>query len=100
MKTRAQAIVLAASCFLTGFVACYWLMQQPHSQRKPAIIATPQFPPFAVLSLPTVSTQTFRIDEGFWYQWPDGTMQRSPTPQMRPSYYDLIDTRADLLDLK
>ena len=39
------------------------------------------------------------LNEGDWYQWPDGTM-RDPMPEMRPGYYDLIDTRVGSLDVK
>jgi hypothetical protein len=105
MKARLQTIVLAVSWCLAGFIACYSLMWQPQAHRKPSVMANAPFPAAgAVLNLPPVSTQKFHIDGGIWYQWPDGTVQWSPTPEMRPGYYDLIDTRAqpraDLIDVK
>jgi len=101
-----QTIALAVSCFLAGFLTCYFLTQQP--QPKPASVvapvAAPMLAPVAMLTLPTVLTQEFRIDGGTWYQWPDGTMQRTAPPEMRGSYFDLIDFRyqpdVDLRDLK
>src|SRR6266542_1767362 len=86
-----QTIALAVSCFLAGFLTCYFLTQQP--QPKPASVApvvAPRLSPVAMLTLPTVMTQEFRIDGGTWYQWPDGTMQRTAPPEMR---YDLNDPR-------
>ena len=95
MKTRPQTIALALSCFLAGFFTCFCLTSQPQSQRAPApTIAAPLPASLAILTLPTLATQTLWIDDGVWYQWPDGTMQRTPPPETRPNRYDLIDLRA------
>ena len=99
MLTKSQAIILGVACFVSGFVVC-WLTRQPHLQGTPVGTAIAPFPPVALLSVPTVSTQTFYIHEGDLYQWPDGTMHRNPTPEVCPGYYDLIDTRAGIFDLK
>ena len=106
MKTNPKVVILAVSCFLAGFSACYWLTRQP--QPTPAA-TTPAPTPFAMLTRSVVSTQAFRIDDGVWYHHPDGVMRRTPpkipelsAPHLRPGYYDLIDTRSEPppLDLK
>ena len=93
MKASLRNTVLAVSCFLAGFLTCY-LLTQPHAKPAPVVTGAPTFTPIAMVALPTVITQEFRIDDGIWYQWPDGTKRRSVPPEMRPSFYDLIDTRA------
>ena len=106
MKTKPQYMVLAVSCFLAGFLTCYILMEQPQSTPAPAVtVAAPILPPIAMLTLSTISTQTFLIDGGTSYIGPGG--ERSLTPpampqpmsseemrRVRPGYYDLIDTRS------
>lgn len=87
MKTR--TVVFGIGCFLTGFLTCFFLIRQ---QLTPTPAATPA--PIAMLARPViVSTQTLQIDDGVWYQHSDGTMQRTPQPEMQPRRYDLIDTR-------
>src|SRR5689334_768035 len=100
MKPKPQHIALALSCFSAGFLTCLFLMEPP--EPKPA--AAPAVPSTAMLTLPTVVTQEIRIDGGNWYQWPDGSMQKSVPPYMRPGYFDLIDARTqptiELRDLR
>ena len=95
MKTTPQSVALALSCFVAGFLACYFLMRQPLSKRSPVLaVGISTYPPVVKALLPTVSTQEIRIEASPRYQWPDGSMQRTLPPDMRPGYYDLIDTRA------
>lgn len=94
MKARPQITALAMSCFLAGFLGCYFLTRRRQSTPAPVpSVAAPALAPVALLTLPPVLTQELRIDGGTWYQWPDGTMQRTAPPGMRPGYYDLIDAR-------
>lgn len=51
MKTRPPTVVLAASCFLVGFLTYYFLTRQPQS--KPAPVPTLTAP--AVVSPPSTS---------------------------------------------
>ncbi len=105
MKTRPQTIALAMSCFLAGFFTCFCLMRQSRPQPAPAPTIAASLPAsLAILALPTVATQKFWIDDGVWYRWPDGTLQRTPPPETQPNRYDLIDLQAqpivDLTDPK
>src|SRR5512145_635532 len=101
MKTNPRIILLAASCFLVGFVTHSLLRTSRPASPIPAAPATT---PFAMLSPQMASTQVFHIDDGVWFAWPDGTRKRTspPMPQptsseemrrMHPGYYDLFDTR-------
>jgi hypothetical protein len=108
MKTKTQSVVLAVTCFLGGFLTWHFLTQQ----RRPPVTTSsaPTLAPLTVPALPVVSTQEIpvihigrwnhpgstqkiRIDGGTWYEWPDGTMQRTAPPAMRRGYYDTFDTR-------
>jgi len=94
MKTKPQMLVFAGSCFLAGFITCYYLTRQPHSKPAPIpALATTTPTAVGMLTLATVTTQVIQIDGGSWYQWPDGSMQRTAPPE-RVGYYDLIDIRA------
>ena len=89
MKIR--MIILALGSFIAGFLTCYVL-----ALRQPASTLTPTRAPIAMLAPPSlVTTQTFQIDDGVWYHHSDGSMNRTPPPemQMQPRSYDLIETR-------